>query len=60
MLDSLDRPHRDIAGDYEHAVWDAYNQRVGRPQYIVIDRDFVVVHGGRDQQEAEELAASLL
>jgi hypothetical protein len=49
-----------VGGDYDEAVWETYHQDPGRPQYLVIDRDFVVVHGGRIQSEAEELAASLL
>jgi hypothetical protein len=41
-------------------VWDTYNLSLGRPQYIVIDRSFVVVHASNVQTTAEEFAASLL
>lgn len=49
-----------VGGDYDEAVWDLYALQAGRPQYIVIDRRFDVVHIGRDRNEAESLAASLL
>jgi hypothetical protein len=58
-VESFDITHP-VGGDYAWRVWEAYHQQEGRPQWVVIDRDFVLVHGGRIQSEAEDLAASLL
>lgn len=49
-----------VGGDYDRSVWDTYDLSLGRPQYIVIDRSFVVVHASNVQATAEEFAASLL
>ena len=49
-----------VAGDYQRDVWTEFALSSGRPQYLVIDQDLVVVHAGRNAEEAEEVAESLL
>ena len=49
-----------VGGDYDRSVWDLYSISIGRPQYIVIDRSFVVQHAGNAAEEAEAFALTLL
>ena len=49
-----------VGGDYDWRVWDAFHLTDGRPQYAVIDTDFVLIHVGTNRVEAEEIAAGLL
>ena len=49
-----------VGGDYDRSVWKAYHVQSGRPQYAVIDRDFVVQLVTRDHDEAEAEAVRLL
>lgn len=49
-----------VGGDYDDAVFEAYDLAGGRPQYAVIDRAFEVVTVTADHDEAETLILSLL
>lgn len=49
-----------VGGDYDDAVFAAYDLAGGRPQYVVIDRDFAVVEVTIDHPAAETLIVSLL
>ena len=50
----------DVGGDYDDAVWDAYADGYGRPQFAVIDREFGLLHVGRDQGAAQQVALQAL
>jgi hypothetical protein len=49
-----------VGWDQGRAVWSAYHVESGRPQYAVIDRDFVVVEITRDHDAAEAAALEAL
>jgi hypothetical protein len=49
-----------VGGDYDDAVWDAYTETYGRPQFAVIDRDFDLVYVDRDLDGAEQAVMDAL
>ena len=49
-----------VGWDQDEAVWETYHAVSGRPQYAVIDRDFVLLEVTRDHEEAEAVALDAL
>ncbi len=58
-VDEFDVTHL-VGGDYDDAIFDAFSEGAGRPQFAVIDRDFDLVHVGRDQDEAQQVVLDSL
>ncbi len=49
-----------VGWDEHKDVWKAYHAYDGRPQYAVIDRDFVLIEVTRDHDAAEQAAIDAL
>jgi len=49
-----------VGWDQGREVWGAYHVESGRPQYAVIDRDFMVVEITRNHDDAEAAALEAL
>jgi len=49
-----------VGWDTDRSVWKTYHVESGRPQYAVIDQDFVLLEVTRDHDLAEDVALDAL
>jgi len=59
-IDAFDITAGKVGWDTDWTVWDTFHVERGRPQYAVLDRDFVLIEVTRDHDLAEEAAIDAL